>query len=162
VSADEQALTFRFRPRYRALPLLCIAISFVLILSALIFDLQGSSRLFALVGGTIGTLLGTIYFAMPLWRYAVVVDDDKLIVRHGTEEKLRLPWSDVVRVIASPSTKTLFLDGGGAARSLLVPGPGASGPYMIERREQLYDAILARVPAERVTQVESLETWKRT
>ena len=56
-----------------------------------------------------------------------------------------------------PTTHTCFVDGGAPERSLLVPGDGAPAPYDIEERRALFDAILAHVPPERVTTVESLE-----
>jgi len=62
-----------------------------------------------------------------------------------------------VRVVASPTTKSCFVDGGAPEKSLLVPGDGAPAPYDLERRAALFDAIIAHVPADRVQTVETLE-----
>src|SRR5258706_297409 len=73
------------------------------------------------------------------------------------KKRFRLPWKDVVRVVASPSTHTCFVDGGAPAKSLLVPGVGAPAPYSIIDREGLYAEILAHVDPAKVTEVATLE-----
>jgi hypothetical protein len=73
------------------------------------------------------------------------------------DRRFRLRWDEVKGVIASPSTQTCFVDGGTAERSLLVPGDGAPAPYAIEDATALYRAIVARVPPERVREVDLLE-----
>jgi hypothetical protein len=40
---------------------------------------------------------------------------------------------------------------------LLVPGPGASAPYDIENKAELYEIICARVPGERIREVTMLD-----
>ena len=69
----------------------------------------------------------------------------------------RSPWGDVVRVVASPTTHTCFVDGGAPDKSLLVPGVGAPAPYDLERRDELFAEILAHVPPDRVKTVTSLD-----
>ena len=124
---------FRFRPRYRALAAGAIAV------------------------GLVAAALGGLYLGSPAWKLQVLVDDDALEVRSGEDRRFRLAWPEVVRVVASPATATCFVDGGAPERSLLVPGIGAPAPYQIERRAELYAAIVAHVPAERIRQVELLE-----
>jgi hypothetical protein len=116
---------------------------------------MGTGGVLAAVGGTLvpllGVALGAAYLASPTWRLVVVVDDDGLeVVR-----RFRIAWKDVVRVVASPSTKTCFVDGGAPEKSLLVPGVGAPAPYAIENREALYDFIVAHAP--KVEEVTTLE-----
>jgi hypothetical protein len=110
-----------------------------------------------LVTGALGIALGAAYLASPTWRIAVTVDDDALTVGSPSRQRFRLPWTEVVRVVSSPSTSTCFVDGGSPDRSLLVPGDGAPAPYDIADRKALYQAILARVPADKVQTVSSLD-----
>jgi hypothetical protein len=112
---------------------------------------------FGVACGVLGPLAGVGYLVAPAWRFRVEVDDQALAVWHGRNLRFRLPWDEVKQVIHSPSTATCFVDGGRPERSLLVPGPGAPGPYRIERREALVARIVARVPRERRREVERLD-----
>ena len=111
-----------------------------------------------LVSGVLGIALGAAYLASPTWRIRVTVDDDGLTVGSPKRQRFRLAWHEVVRVVASPSTSTCFVDGGKPERSLLVPGDGAPAPYDIADRKALVEAILAHVPADKVQTVASLES----
>jgi hypothetical protein len=133
-----------------------IAVGAALLAAVIGFSLTGASRLFALACGLAGFALGALYLVSPTWRIAVAVDDEALEVTASGDRRFLLPWAEVSRVVAAPSTSTCFLDGGDPSRSLLVPGPGAPAPYVIERREELYRAILERVPAGIVVEVDSL------
>jgi hypothetical protein len=113
-----------------------------------------------LATGLVGLGFGAAYLGSPTWRYTVIVDDDGLEVRAKTKTKFRVAWSDVVRVVASPTTHTCFVDGGSPARSLLVPGDGAPAPYDLADRPALVAAILAHVPADKVTIVATLDAAK--
>ena len=150
--------TFKFRPRYRALALVAITTGGVL--DAVAIALLGAATL-PLVTGAAGLVLGAAYLVSPTWRMAVVVDDEALEVRTPTATRFRLPWGDVVSVVASPSTKTCYVDGGAPEKSLLVPGLGAPAPYELQDRAALFDAILAHVDAAKVKTVESLDKAKR-
>ena len=143
---------FRFRPRYGALAWGTVVLGAI---AAAVGTGSGVTTL--TIAGTIGFLLGVLYLASPAWRYVVRVDDEALEVVRGQERKFRLPWSAVVRVVASPSTLTCFVDGGEPGRSLLVPGDGAPAPYDIERKADLYRAILAAVAADKVREVTTLD-----
>lgn len=143
---------YRFRPRFRGLALgsLTLGLGLVALGGALAIPA-------ALVGGGIGMVLGGLYLRSPAWRIAVHVDDDALEVTAGSERRFLLPWSDVKELVASPSTKTCFVDGGDPERSLLVPGVGAPAPYDIDGKADLYDQIVARVAKEKVREVALLE-----
>jgi hypothetical protein len=106
-----------------------------------------------LLAGVTGVVLGGAYLLSPTWRMAIVVDERALAVVSGERTRFSLPWSEVVRVIASPSTRTCFVDGGAAERRLIVPGDGAPAPYRIEARDELYAFILGHVPAAVVEEV---------
>jgi len=110
-----------------------------------------------LVTGVIGVVFGAAYLASPTWRFVVVTDDTGLEVRARGQTRFRVAWGDIVRVVASPSTHTCFVDGGTPDKSLLVPGVGAPAPYDLERRDELFAEILAHVPADRVKTVTSLD-----
>jgi hypothetical protein len=145
--------TFRFRPRYRGIAWSSVGVggSVAAIAAAVGFATV------PLVSGALGVALGAAYLASPTWRIAVTVDDDGLTVGSPGRLRFRLAWGDVVRVVASPTTSTCFVDGGAPERSLLVPGDGAPAPYDIVDRKALYEAILARVPADKIRTVSSLD-----
>ncbi|HEU0036976.1 MAG TPA: hypothetical protein VFQ53_40475 [Kofleriaceae bacterium] len=143
----------RFRPRYRGLAWSAVGVGGALgTLAAALGFLA-----VPLVGGVLGIAAGVAYLASPTWRLEVVTDDNGLVVRSPKRERFRLAWSEVVKVIASPTTHSCFVDGGAAENSLLVPGVGAPAPYDLEDRVQLYDTILAHVAADKVETVETLE-----
>lgn len=150
------ARTFRFRPRLRGVAIGAIVIGVALMAFGLTLD--SAARLLALVGGVTGVGLGTLYLASPAWRLLVAVDDDGLEVRSGDRRRFRLAWTDIVAVVASPSTHTCFVDGGAPERSLLVPGDGAPASYDLEDKVALYEAIVGHVAADRIREVALLET----
>lgn len=145
--------THRFQPRYRGVAWTSIGVGGALgaVAAAIGFSVL------PLATGAAGIALGAAYLTSRAWKIEVVADDAGIEVRTPKGTRFRLAWSDVVRVVASPSTKTCFVDGGSPERSLLVPGDGAPAPYSISDREALFQAILAHVPAERIETVETLE-----
>lgn len=144
---------FRFRPRYKG-------IAFGSIGTGVVFAGVAAAVGFAalpLATGVLGIAAGAVYLASPTWKLAVTVDDDGLTVGSPRRERFRLPWADVVRVVASPTTHTCFVDGGAPERSLLVPGDGAPAPYDIADRKALFEIIVARVAADKIKTVSSLD-----
>ena len=150
--------THRFRPRYRGLAWGSFGTGSAVVIAGLFL---GAAAL-PLVAGTFGMSLGLLYLGSPTWKISVVTDDDALEVKTRTATKFRLAWTDVVRVVASPSTHTAFVDGGTPAKSLLVPGDGAPAPYEIEDAAALVDTILARVTPDKIERVESLDRAKKS
>ena len=144
---------FRFRPRYRGIAWSSVGIGGTL---AVVASVLGFVTL-PLVTGIVGVGIGAAYLGSPTWRLEVIVDDDGLEVASPKRRRFRLPWAEVVKVTASPTTSTCFVDGGTPERSLLVPGDGAPAPYDIADRKALVAAILAHVPADKVETVETLE-----
>jgi uncharacterized protein (DUF58 family) len=144
---------YRFRPRYRGVAWTAVGVGGALAATA------GALGLVALPLGTglVGVAMGALYLASPAWRLTVTVDAAGLAVGSRRRQRFHLAWDAIARVVVAPSSDTCFVDGGEPARSLLVPGPGAPAPYEIEDRAGLVAAILARVPADRVTHVESLD-----
>jgi hypothetical protein len=145
--------TFRFRPRYRGIAWSSVGVGGSV---AVIAAVVGFATV-PLVSGALGIALGAAYLASPTWRITVTVDEEGLSVGSPGRLRFRLPWGDVVRVVASPTTSTCFVDGGAPERSLLVPGDGAPAPYDIVDRKALYEAILTRIPADKVRTVPSLD-----
>lgn len=147
------ARSFRFRPRFRALAWSSVGVGGALA-AATIATLGGA--LVPLVTGALGVVLGSGYLMSPTWKLEVLVDDEALEVRGAKGMKFRLRWSEVVKVVASKSTSTCFVDGGDPAKSLLVPGVGAPAPYDIEDKPGLLAEILGHVDPEKVQEVASL------
>jgi len=140
--------SFRFRPRFRGLALGSLGLGTGLVALGGLLAIP-----VALAGGGLGMVFGGLYLRSPAWRIAVHVDDDALEVTAGADRRFLLAWSDVKEVVASPSTKTCFVDGGDPQRSLLVPGQGAPAPYDIEGKAELYDQIVAHVGREKIREV---------
>jgi hypothetical protein len=145
--------TFAFRPRYRGVAITSIGVGGALGAIALV---SLGAALLPLATGAIGMVLGAGYLLSPSWKLAVVIDDDALEVRSPTKSRFRLPWGDVKKVVASPTTHTCFVDGGAPERSLLVPGDGAPAPYDLEDKQALFAAILSHVTPDKVETVETL------
>lgn len=143
----------RFKPRYRGVAYASIGVGGSL---AIVSAVAGFVAL-PLITGVVGVALGAAYFASPTWKLAVTTDDTGLEVGSPSRRRFRLAWTDIKKVIASPSTSSCFVDGGEPARSLLVPGVGAPAPYDLEDRPTLVAEILKHVPADRVETVERLE-----
>jgi hypothetical protein len=146
---------FRFKPRFKGLALAAVGLGGTLGGVSLIA--LGAAFL-PLATGAAGVALGAAYLLSPTWKLEVVVDDDALEVRSPRASKFRLPWADVKRVVASQATCTMFVDGGVPEKSLLVPGDGAPAPYDIDDKPGLYAAILAHVPDDKVSKVDSLQS----
>ena len=145
--------SFRFRPRYRGLAWGSMGVGGAV---AIVATAAGAVAM-PLVTGALGIALGAAYLASPTWRIAVTIDADGFTVGSPRRQRFRLTWNDVVRVVASPSTSTCFVDGGKPERSLLVPGDGAPAPYDIADRKALVEAILAHVAADKIRTVDSLD-----
>ncbi len=141
---------YRFRPRFLGVAFLSLSIGVVLVVAGATITPDTLSTVFAYITGTAGLFLGFAYLKSPVWKLAVDIEDDDLVVWTGVEERLRLPWDQVKKVIVDAEHLTCFVDGGEPARSLLIPGPGAQASYDILKKEDLIAKILDRVPADRV------------
>ena len=149
------ARRFRFKPRFKGLAATAVGLGGVLGGVSLI----GLGAAFLpLATGAAGVVLGAAYLLSPTWKLEVVIDDEALEVRTPRASKFRLPWSEVKRVVAAQSSFTMFVDGGKPEHSLLVPGDGAPAPYDIEDKPGLFAAILAHVPDDKVSKVDSLQS----
>jgi hypothetical protein len=88
-------------------------------------------------------------------RPALLVDDEGYAVEEHGREKLRVRWSEVVKVRADAGEKALYIDVGDPARNLLVP-PRRGYGFRFDRADELFQRILARVPADKVEAVARL------
>jgi hypothetical protein len=148
------ATEFRLRPRYRGVAWSAIGVGAGL--AAMGIATMGAA-LAPVLAGTTGVALGMGYLTSPAWRLVVVVDDEGLEVRGKHARKFFVAWRDINHIVASPTTHTCYVDGGGGDRSLIVPGVGAPAPYDIENKRALYEAILAHVDRSKVREVKTLE-----
>ena len=144
---------FAFRPRYRGIALTSIGVGGTLGVVAIA---SLGAALLPVATAALGIVLGAGYLMSPSWKLEVVTDDDALEVRSPKASKFRLLWTDVVKVVSSPTTHTCFVDGGEPARSLLVPGDGAPAPYDLADKQALCDEILRHVNPDKVETVENL------
>lgn len=143
---------FRFRPRQPAVAAAACLLGAGLAVSGVV-DGRWSWGLLGLVA----LVLGLLYLVSPAWRTEVLIDHEALEVQNRGDRRFRLPWAEVRRVVVSRARGTAFVDGGVPEQSLLLPGRGARAPYRIENQAELLEQILARVAADRVTEVERLD-----
>ena len=147
--AASSPIVHRFRPRYRAIPWVVMAVGVAMLAFVLLGHATGTSRTFGIVAGAVGPLIALAYLRSGVWKIEVVVDDEGLTVRKGTQVRFQLPWAEVKEVVYSEHYPTLFIDGGVPERSLLVPGPGVPAQYRIERNEELCAFVRAHVAKDR-------------
>jgi hypothetical protein len=95
-------------------------------------------------------LMGIGYFASPTWRMVVEVRESELAVTRGNKIRLRLPWSQITRLVRDGDA--LFVDGGSPSQSLLIPAPKSRGSYVIEGAPELIAEIRAKCAAPVVEQ----------
>ncbi len=150
---------FRFRPRFIGVAFVTLSLGVMLVAAAATLTPDRMSSIFALVTGTLGIFLSFSYLRSPAWRLAVDIQEHDLVVWNGTTERLRLPWTDVQRVVVDPDREVCFVDGGSPDKSLLVPGPAAPASYTIAKRDALIEAILTHLPSHIVVEsTDAIET----
>jgi hypothetical protein len=96
---------------------------------------------------------------LVLWearrRPSVRIDAAGYAVISGGREKLRVAWTEVIRVRADPAEHALYVDCGDPARNLLVPPERGFG-FRFAEAEELYRRVVEAVP-DRVEQVARLD-----
>lgn len=152
---------FRFRPRRPMVAVVAALLGLGLVASALLdAPLPGTAVATGAGGMALGAavaVLALVYLLSPAWKTVVVADDAGLEVETTGDRGFRLPWTEVVRVVAVPARAAAFIDGGTPSRSLLLPGAGARGAYRIEGQARLLELIRQHVPADRVVEVPRLK-----
>jgi len=160
VNPEDEIREFAFRPRFKALAGIACIFGFFFAAFPFVVTLSGSGDSLFIIGGTIGCLLGLLYLRSPAWKIRVVVDEEHVEVLAGEKRRFILAWDEVDHIVASPGTKTCFVDGGRPEHSLLVPGLGASAPYAIENSGKLFDFIIAHTQEDKIRTVPFLEGYE--
>lgn len=155
-AGSSETARFRLRPRWAWLPWAIGGFGAALIAFAWIADVPPTTRGVETFAALMLCALAGLYARSPLWRSHVVVDADGLKITGPRGVRLKLSWSEVVKVRAAPANKTCYIDAGMPQKSFLLPGPGASAPYRVEHRAALYDRIVAAC-AGRVDEVPELD-----
>jgi len=145
-----QSTSYRFKPRFVSVAFLSLSLGVLLITAGATLTPDIKSSVFAFAVGALGVFLSFSYLRSPVWKLAVDIQDNDLVVWNGTEERLRLSWSAVLRVVVDEQHQHCYVDGGTPEQSLLVPGPGAAASYAINKRHKLIKEILAKVPSAKV------------
>ena len=89
-------------------------------------------------------------------RPELVVDETGYSVLEHGREKLRVGWSEVLKVRADASEHACYVDCGDPARNLLVP-PRRGWGFHFQRSNELYARILDAVPSSIVELVPRLD-----
>lgn len=146
---------YRFRPRFLGVAFLSLSMGVVLIVAAVTITPDTVSAGFAFVTGAACLFFAFAYLKSPVWKLAVDIQQQDLVVWNGLKERMRLPWDEVKEVVVDAEGLTCFVNGGSPDQSLLVPGPGAPASYDIRHKPELIAAILSHVPADRVQESQS-------
>jgi hypothetical protein len=97
------------------------------------------------VSGTFALATAVAAWVQRRARPALVLDERGYAVEEHGREKLRVAWSEVVKVRADEEEHALYLDCGDPSRNLLVPPVRGYG-FHFEHAEELYRRILEAVP----------------
>jgi hypothetical protein len=144
VAVEKFELSF---PQRRILPVsLAIALAGAVLADAMWL------RLFC---GGFGVLTLGLWLVLRRAQPCVVLDEQGYAVEEFGKEKLRVAWSDVVRVRADPSEHAVYVDCGDPAKNLLVP-PSRGWGFRFPRARELYARIVGYVP-DKVEVVERLD-----
>src|SRR5215471_16597415 len=136
---------FRLRPRRAWAVWLTLLFGVVLLVLPLLYGVVGTPRLIDMIAGAGVMLTVALYLGSPTWRTAVVVDDDGLALVGPRGERFRLLWNQVVEVIADADERAALVRGPDGAKSFLVPSSAHPAPYRVERADDLYERVLAKV-----------------
>lgn len=148
---------YRFKPRFVGVAFVSLSFGVVLIAASATLTPDRFSSVFAFITGTAALLLSFLYLRSPVWKLAVDVQESGLVLWSGTEEKLRLSWADITRVVVDKDREMCFVDGGSPEVSIMVPGPAAPASYVVAKREQLIEAILAHIPADKIVDPDEVD-----
>lgn len=135
--------SFRLRPRWPWLPWALGGFGALVLAFSLLAGLGPTTRVVQAALAAAIIAAAVTYARSPLWRSAVIVDDDGLRVEGPRGRRLELLWRDVVRVRAADGNQSCYVDVGEPAKNFLLPGPGMAVPYRIERAGELYARITA-------------------
>lgn len=147
---------FRLRPRYGTLALAAAVVGLAIMVIGLVAA-TGASRTYAVGCGIAGVTLALLYRLSPVWRLRLRLNETGVSVLRGDELRLELGWGDVERVIVAADGESCYLWGGSVERSLLVAGPQARAPYIVDDRARLLTAITEAIGEERVERADDFD-----
>ncbi len=128
----------------------------VAIACGLVGVVLGQALWMRLAFGAMVVGMGAVALVLRRARPEVLIDDQGYAVREFGKEKLRVGWSEVVKVRADEAEKAAYVDCGDPSRNLLVP-PARGYGFRFGRADELYARILAAVPASLIERVERLD-----
>lgn len=111
-----------------------------------------------LICGAFALLAGGLMYWQRRARPAVIVDETGYAVEENGREKLRVKWTEVVKVRADAAEHACYVDCGDPSRNLLVPPERGYG-FHFERADALYARILDAV-TDRVELVPRLDVGR--
>ena len=127
---------------------------------AILLALGGAAAAHATVARIIAAVFALLGFVA--WRVqerlrpTLVVDERGYAIEQRGAEKLRVAWSEVQAVRVDRKQMALYIDCGDKARNLFVPPPRGYGFHFADA-QTICERVVAAAPAERITDVESLD-----
>ena len=147
---------FFLRPRFVFLAGTTIVIGFLFFIAGIVLEEQT----LMIIIGLVGIILSSLYLFSSAWKLYIHVDKTAIeVIDHKNKVHVTLPWNEIEKVIASPSTHTCYIDSGDTRSSILIPGVGATASYSIKYHKELFHLILNHVPDNRVLYVDLLEEY---
>jgi hypothetical protein len=123
---------------------------------ALAGALMMPSPLARVVAAVMFVLSGLGGWLMFFVRPVLLLDDDGYAIVQRGRERLRVRWSEVLKVRVDKREHALYLDCGDKARNLFVP-PRRGYGFRFADSPALCARVLAAVPAEHVVEVDRID-----
>jgi hypothetical protein len=127
---------------------------------AIVLALAGAAAAHSTVARVIAGVFALLGFAA--WRMqerlrpTLLIDERGYAIEQRGAEKLRVAWSEVQAVRVDRKQMAIYVDCGDKARNLFVPPPRGYG-FRFAGAQTICERVLGAVPAQRVTDVESLD-----
>ncbi len=130
-------------------------VGWVAVATGAVLAALGPSLVWQIVSGgaALAVLLAT--WAVGKRRPILIVDDAGYRVEVAGNERFRVLWSEVRRVLHDRSEAAVYVDCGDGRRNLLVP-PAAGFAFTFSDRERLVQGILARL-GDKIQEVDRLD-----
>lgn len=127
---------------------------------AVVMALAGAAAAHATVARVIAGVFAVL--GLVAWRVqerlrpTLILDERGYAIEQRGSEKLRVAWSEVQTVRVDKKRMALYIDCGDKARNLFVPPPTGYG-FRFAHADAICERVVQAVPAERITDVESLD-----
>ncbi|MDB4971206.1 MAG: hypothetical protein JWN44_6895 [Myxococcales bacterium] len=109
-----------------------------------------------IVAGLFAVLGFAAWRVQERMRPTLVFDEAGYAIEQSGAEKLRVAWSEVIAVRVDRKRLALYIDCGDKARNLFVP-PARGYGFSFADPKTICGRVVDAVPAERITDVESLD-----